>query len=606
MSKIIKNNNTSNDFTKNYQKAINNYTNTIKFYHDNYQIIDCIFKIINSYKESILDFKKKLIQIKINLIQPFYDEEQKIFKYKGEIHSFSDQFLIKISQILSAQINSISNIIEDSDKNIFVEIKENNNNNKNNNNFLNNAIQNKTNLISQQKKLEKMIIDYNKEHKKFIDEFRSIEEDVQKFYVNTRKKKKDPKMKDINKLLNEANKIQNIFLKTHNKFIENNKNYFNFYEEKMNEIKKEIIKNGNYIENNINLFLLSLKSNTTSFLNILNNAKEKDEIKEENNKKIKEEEITIKSNYELFYKKYVEQLETIYEKEKYKIKAIHSRIFNDYLTTESRQMIKALKEEFDIDDFVDPSVIILKEEDIFYTVKFFYSFDFVDKAEYDLNLEEKNIEVINLTNKLLQPELIKTKYEENKGLLPINDEEIKLLKDYIGKNIKYRENFINVINNFRVYGKFELAERNYELIGDYFLNIIDCIFKEKNEQDYSILNTTIILSQTFYINSNGKKIYLMNKIKGHKLFYESEFFIKYLQYEIKKFEDKAKTTSKLTQLSTKDFEQIIYSQILSFHNCMNSLDMPKDIINQIIIEIFKENKVSENMQKTINSIIGAI
>ena len=201
MSKIIKNNNTSNDFTKIYQKAINNYTNTIKFYHDNYQIIDCIFKIINSYKESILDFKKKLIQIKINLIQPFYDEEQKIFKYKGEIHSFSNQFLIKISQILSAQINSISNIIEDSDKNIFVEIKENNNNNKNNNNFLNNAIQNKTNLISQQKKLEKIIIDYNKEHKKFIDEFRSIEEDVQKFYVNTRKKQKDPKMKDINKLI---------------------------------------------------------------------------------------------------------------------------------------------------------------------------------------------------------------------------------------------------------------------------------------------------------------------------------------------------------------------------------------------------------------------
>ena len=124
-------------------------------------------------------------------------------------------------------------------------------------------------------------------------------------------------------------------------------------------------------------------------------------------------------------------------------------------------MIKVLQEEFDIDEIAEPSIIALKEDDVFNIVKFFYSFDFVDKTEYDLILEEKNLEVINLTNKLLQPGLIKTKLKEYKDLLPINDEEIKLLKDYIGKNGKYKDTFIQVINNYRVYGKFELSEREY-------------------------------------------------------------------------------------------------------------------------------------------------
>ena len=591
------NNNTSNDFIENYQKAINNYSNIIKYYFNNYQIMECIFKIINSYKESILDFKKKLIQIKLNLLTPFYDdEEQEGFKFKGKIYSFNNQFLININKILLVQINSISDIIKDLDKNIFDNIKE-----KFNTNFLEIILQNRNNIMNQQKAIEKIFIDYNKEHKKFINEFLCIEEDVQKYYAYKKQEKKVQKLKDINKLFNEANYFHSIFLKIHYKFTENNKSNFDFYKEKLNEIKEEIIKNGNYTKNNINLFLLKLKDNSISFLDVLNNIiekKKKNEIKENNSIK-KEEEITIQNNINLFYKQYISKIESKYEGEKYKIKSIHSRILTDYLTQESRQMIKVLQEEFDIDEIAEPSIIALKEDDVFNIVKFFYSFDFVDKTEYDLILEEKNLEVINLTNKLLQPGLIKTKLKEYKGLLPINDEEIKLLKDYIGKNRKYKDTFIQVINNYRVYGKFDLYEREYELIGNYFLQIIDYIFEKKSEEDFELLNSTIILTQTFYVNKNGEKIYLFEKIKGHKIFFEVDYFIKYLKFDIK---EKSNTNQK-NALSTKNLEQVIYSHILTFHSCMEPLGMPKEKILQIIKEIYKEYNVREEVQNDINNII---
>ena len=60
--------------------------------------------------------------------------------------------------------------------------------------------------------------------------------------------------------------------------------------------------------------------------------------------------------------------------------------------------------------------------------------------------------------------------------------------------------FLQRINNFRTLGIFEIPEREYEIIGNIFKLILDCISKEKTEEDYSIIKLLIILSQTFYIN----------------------------------------------------------------------------------------------------------
>ena len=205
------------------------------------------------------------------------------------------------------------------------------------------------------------------------------------------------------------------------------------------------------------------------------------DVFQKNNYNLINEEKKVSDDYNLFSEQSLLKLEKNYEKEKYKVKAIHTRVISNKMSKEAINIINALSEEFSIEDYHEKPTLILLEEDVFNIVKFFYSFTFVDKTEYDLIIGEKKIEVINLTNKLLQPGLIKTKFKEYKDLLPINDEEIKLLRDYIGKNREYRDEFLKVINNYRTFGKLELPEREYDLIGNYFIQIIDCILEEKSE-----------------------------------------------------------------------------------------------------------------------------
>ena len=205
----------------------------------------------------------------------------------------------------------------------------------------------------------------------------------------------------------------------------------------------------------------------------------------------------------------------------------------------------------------------------------------MDKTEYDLIIGEKKIEVINLTNKLLQPGLIKTKFKEYKDLLPINDEEIKLLRDYIGKNREYRDEFLKVINNYRTFGKLELPEREYDLIGNYFIQIIDCILEEKSEKDFKMIKSTILMSQTFFVIKNNEKLYLIEKIKGHKLFLEIEYFTKYMKFCIEEMylnNDKSKVVKFI-----KNKEEMLFSSIITFFNYMKELEVPINHIKQIIV-----------------------
>ena len=103
--------------------------------------------------------------------------------------------------------------------------------------------QNKNNIQTNQKKIEKLYNEYNSEYKKFCDTFELIEGDVQKYYVNKRKKKlQDDNNDKINVLANEANLTQKNFLQVHNNFQEKNKNFFDIYKEKIEEFGVETIK----------------------------------------------------------------------------------------------------------------------------------------------------------------------------------------------------------------------------------------------------------------------------------------------------------------------------------------------------------------------------
>ena len=569
------------DYIQNYQNALNNYTKTIKFYANNIQIIEGIKKIINEYKDSILSFQKRIIQIQKNIIKPLSDDIQKQFN-----SSAYNEYLKRLDKIFNIQIESITNTINDIDQKLFTD------NENNNNQYINILNQNKNNLQNKQIKMEKNYLEYNSEYQKFMDTFFSIEEEAQKYFFYIRNKiKKDPNLKKYNNLITDANNAQNRFDKFHEKFQENNKSFFNSYENKMKELQKALNQKETYIENNINSFSVLLGNNIDS-LNKSFTVENKSPLIIDKNK-----------DYDLFNEKNLVKIESHHEKEKYKIRALHTKTVEDYLSQENKEVLKLLGDELNLGDIIDPSNIILNEDDVFQVVKFFYGlFAYVDTTEYNINLEKKKFEVRKLTNKLLQPGLKQKKLKEYEDILPINEKEVESLKEYFERNREFMITFLFRLNNYRSLGVFYMPEREFELTSNFLKLILDCILKQQTEKDNIIINLTIIMSQTFYLNKNGEKYYLSNELKGHKLFRDLDFIKKYLHYYIKEELEKSIAKSKI-KITEKSKQEIIFAVILSLINFFKETGLNKEQFLKIFEDLPKEYNLSEDFMNNINAII---
>jgi len=577
----------SKDFSQSYQKALNNYINTIKYYTSNIQIIDGIEKIINEYKTSILSFKNKLIKIKTNLIQSIIEVERKSYN-----HSIYNKFLQSLDFIFNSQIEFITNVLNDIEKKVIFEHEVKNTNNTT---FVNILQQNKNCIQNNQKIMEKLFVDYNDEYDKFINEFSFIEEDVQKYYTKLRKKIIEDKNNiKFNEFFFQAKNAQESFLQVHNKFQENNKKYFDFYSEKMKELENKLIQKGTNTENNINSFLLILLNNLNTLTKSLNDF---------NKEKTKEISELNKIDFNLFSEKNLSKINFNYENAKYKVKAIHYNLIEGYITPKSREAIKELTDELDIDTFVEDTALVLNEEDIFEVTKFFYGlFSYVDTSEFDLILEKKKLEVINLTNKLLQPGLIKKEQEEFKNLLPINDNEIQILKNYIIQDRIYQNSFLLRINNYRALGIYSMPQKEFDLISNLFLLILNFILKEKKDEDFPILKLIIILSQTFFVNKDNQKYYLNHKLKGHKLFDEIDFLYQYIKNIINEEVEKTKQNKKITS-SNKLMKEFIFSTVFPSFTILKQLGVNKEQLKKIVEFLDKDYELGEEYKKIINNSI---
>lgn len=573
------------EYIQNYSNAINNYSKTVKFYSNNIKIIEGIKKIIYEYKESISSFQKKLTHIRKNLIKPLYQEEQKNFSF-----SIYNKYILYIDKFFNFQIESMTNIIQKINKKI---IEEQGNNKNDNLNIFN---QNKSNLQDKQIKMEKNFIEYDSEYKNYKSGLKSIEEDVQNYYYNLRRKTlKDPNIK-FNKILKEANNIHDSFIKIHKKFGENNNKYFEYYDIIMKEIEKLLIDKENYIENNINSFILILQEQINSTINTLKifYSEENKEINKEKNK-----------DFKIFSENNLVKLVTKYEKKKYKLKSLKEKPVTNYISKENKNVLKYLSDELGFENFLDASAINLNEDDIFDVVKFFNGvFTYIDTSEYDLNLEKIKFNIRKFTNKLLLFGLIKKEPKEFNDLTPINDEEINILQNYLPKNRIYIMTFLQKINNFRTLGIFEIPEREYEIIGNIFKLILDCISKEKTEEDYSIIKLLIILSQTFYINKEGKKNYISERLKGNKFLSETESFTDYIRSCIKKELEKSNSKTK-GKISENHKKEMIFATILPFCNYLKEMDISKEQLIKMVQNLSKEYELNEEFVNIINQSIEA-
>jgi len=593
------------NFSQNYQKAFNNYTNAMKYYINNAQIIDSIEKIINSYKDCILTFKKKLIQLKA-LIKPLYNEEKNAYKFDENIYSFNNNFIFTLNQIFNNQIDSTTNILNSLEKNLLSDAEK-----KRMSDFANIFQQNQKNIQTNFKKMEKSFSEYNTNFNRFHENFYSIEQKVIKYFSKARKNKTNAKKSgEINELYKQATNFHNIYKQKEDIFLANNKKFFKFYNDKMKEFEEEVNKNNNYTEKIFNSFKSILITNNKSFLTSLEEQEKNNEelVKDINNNEKEEpkEEIKVIDHLKNFKDMNLVPIKSEYHNGKYKIKAIETKILGDNMSIESKELINDIFDEMSMgeDSYEDINNIVLTEEDVYETVQFFYGVsDYVDKTQYDLVIEKKKIEVKNLVNKLLCFGMIKKDPVAYKDLKPINEDELKQLEDFIKSRKEYRLAFLYRFNYYRTFGIYEMPEKEYNLTSKFYVLIADCIADNKeNEEDFETFKLLIILSETFYVNKDGEKHYLIKDIRGNKLFNEVDYITKYLNCCINEEFQKSREKSH-AEISEKAKKDIVFATFLPFCNYMSEFGVTKELLLKINDSICEQYQLTDDLKANLNMMI---
>ena len=200
------------------------------------------------------------------------------------------------------------------------------------------------------------------------------------------------------------------------------------------------------------------------------------------------------------------------------------------------------------------------------------------------------------------PRLSKGGLKEYKDLLPINDNEIQILKDYVIQNRIYQKTFLLKINNYRTFGLYSIPQKEFDLISDLFLIILDYILKEKKEEDFPILKFIYILSQTFFIDKDDQKYYISKKLNGHKLFTEIDFLYQFFKFIINEETEKTKQNQIIIS-SKQSHKEIIFSTVLPIFTISKDLGTNKEQLKKIVEFVDKDYDLGENYKNMINNIL---
>ena len=217
-----------------------------------------------------------------------------------------------------------------------------------------------------------------------------------------------------------------------------------------------------------------------------------------------------------------------------------------------------------------------EDDIILYTVRdMFNNFDLINHNGIDIDIEEeKNITktyvskiISNMSNKL------NVDYDEKD-----KQKLLSLLDSHYNRVI-----FLHKLNDYRATCKFELTEKDYQILGELFLYTINT---SKKENDYHSIEMVIILSKTYYIlRDKDKKVYLQNLIIDNECFKSKEFWEELLLYSISK--DVVRSNKRET-INTEDAKKykiksdnIVFSQLLSLIDNMFDFGVEEKLVKEI-------------------------
>ena len=242
--------------------------------------------------------------------------------------------------------------------------------------------------------------------------------------------------------------------------------------------------------------------------------------------------------------------------------------------------------------------LFLTDEDIYEIISRLYKYDIniIDKTKYDLDLEkDKLISLENSNNILLtySENTEKAKEKLNQDFKQI----MELVNTKILNTIKNAESFFIALNNYRVKGKLNFNDKFYDLILYVYNTTQDLLMKSNN---HGLGNLMIILSQTFYKEIDGKKIYILEGIKSHDIFKPNEFWKNIIINKIEAEINNLKKLEKSDMVNIKKKEEIIISKLLAFCSLMKEFNLDKNKISDICTLIFDKYKSSEELRDEIN------
>ena len=468
--------------------------------------------------------------------------------------------------------------------------------------------------------LEKLILELSPKfnhfalHKDFYNETNSIFNSLMKTMDDLETKTVDEYIwKKYNKYLYEAGdeNVDNLVTQIknlENKMLHNAQDKKNQYYFKLNESYDTVQSIYNNIKFNFDNYVLYLKELNHNYINDLEN------LINEMNSNLSIEEIKNKEDI-TGSKSDIELNEKDFFPVKYKIKILKNHNvtlknqINDNIEDkkdkkQKNEKTKLLKQNEDIDKInkkYEAQNIFLTGEDIYEIISKLYSYDLkiIDKSNYILELEKEKLIANDLSNKLLLYS------EDNENCInKLNKEYNEIMESIntkIVNNIKNIESFFYVLNNYRVSGKLNFNEKFYDIVVYIFNKAQDLLIKNNNTKLEDLM---IILSQTYYKEINGKKIYILEGTKSHDIYKNIDFWKSLI---IKSIENDMKLIRKINSsniISLQRREDIVINKFITFSNLLKDFDMPKEKSLDLFGQIMDKYKFSETSKNQVLSSIN--
>ena len=552
-------------------KILQNFKdNIMEFYSlniDHYNRINKLLEKINSEKfeqkhintfllklqsmiEQITKIQLKSMEIFIAKKEQFLSFEDKILQLQKLIEKFSAKFKnnnnnINIYKDANSLLENLMNKMDELETKVIDEYIQK----KYNKNIPDTSAQNPEQIVSEIKFLEKTFFDYLKERKKQY--FKNLKKSNNKIQIAFEEIKKIFEeyyngIKEINKILNDESKnFENILIS-------------NLKSEEINE-------NQNFI---FSLSDINLINNTIQYkIKILKSPKISLE-KQETFSKSKTMDIR---DFEL---------DNVLSKQKTIVNSKNGKIYND-------------------------DTLYLNEKDLYEIISKLYSYDLkiLDKSNYNLDLEKEKLIAMDLSKEVLSynesSEDIQKKFEEK------YDEIIESINNKILNKIENLKVFFISFNNYRASGKISLFEKFYELIVYIYKKTLDKLMETSNKKIEGLL---LILSQTYYKEINGNKIYILEEIKSHELFKRDEFWksfiVNKIEEEIKMKRNMESKNNYNILLTQEKKEDIILTKLLPFSELLKEYDVSKNKIFDFVNQIFDKYNCNEKTKERVFSFIN--